>query len=699
MARARTPADVGVSGWAMTTGNERSDVAVLLRTEHAVARVLAASSDEGHAYPQLLAAIGGALGWAFGALWIPTDADGSFLRCAHTWDGDSAPVATFAATSRSVMLAPGQGMPGEVWQTGRPAWIADADTHPRPLPRARAAAKAGLRSAFAFPVRRAGEVLGVMEFFAAAPVAPDDQLLATMSSLGSQIGQFAERCRAERGVHESEARKTAILNAAFDCIITMDGAGNIVEVNAATESTFGYSADEMVGRELAALMIPPGALREDHRRGVRRYMETGASRIVGHPVELTAMRADGSTFPVELAVTRPDLPGPPLFCGYVRDVTERRRAELAVQGLAEEQAALRRVATAVAAEVEPERLFGLVAEEVGRALGARVGNILRFNGDGTALTMGVWSEHAETIPVGTTLVLDGDTIASQVWRTGRPARYDTLDGMTGSLAERLRALGITAAVGAPVSFAGTLWGVVVISSHGVPFPPEAEFRVADFADLAAQAIANAQAREELAASRIRILEASDAERRRLERNLHDGAQQRLVATSLTVRMAARRVTGDPALRAMLDGAGDEIARALEELRELARGLHPAVLSDHGLRAAIEAVADVAPLPVAVDVPLDERLPETVEAAAYFVVCEALTNVAKYARASEARVRVARTDDHAQVEVVDDGVGGADERDGSGLRGLADRVEALGGRLVVSSPAGAGTAVRAELPVP
>ena len=683
----------------MATGNERSDVAVLLRTEHAVARVLAATSDEDDAYPQLLAAIGGALGWDFGALWMPADAEGSLLHCAHTWEGDSIPVAMFAATSRSVMLAPGQGMPGEVWQTRRPAWIADAETHPRPLPRARAAAQAGLRSAFAFPIRRAGKVLGVMEFFAALPLAPDEQLLATMSSLGSQIGQFAERCRAERSVHESEARKTAILNAAFDCIITMDGSGNIVEVNAATESTFGYRAEEMVGRELAEIMIPPGPLREDHRRGLQRYMDTGAGRIVGHPVELTAMRADGSTFPVELAVTRPDLPGPPLFCGYVRDVTERRRAELAVQGLAEEQAALRRVATAVAAEVEPERLFGLVAEEVGRALGARVGNILRFNGDGTALTMGVWSDGADTIPVGTTLVLDGDTIASRVWRTGRPARYDTLDGMTGTLAETLRGLGITAAVGAPVSFGGTLWGVVVISSHGVPFPPEAEFRVADFADLAAQAIANAQAREELAASRMRIVEASDAERRRLERNLHDGAQQRLVATTLTVRMAARRVTADPALRAMLDGAGDELGRALEELRELARGLHPAVLSDHGLRAAIEAVADVAPLPVAVDVPLDQRLPETVEAAAYFVVCEALTNVAKYARASEARVHVGRTDHSAQVEVVDDGVGGADERGGSGLRGLADRVEALGGRLVVSSPVGAGTAVRAELPVP
>jgi PAS domain S-box-containing protein len=682
----------------MPTRNERTDVAVLLRTEHAVARVLASAPDEDDAHPRLLAAIGEALAWDFGALWTPIDPGGSALRCAHTWESAAADVDAFAETSRSVTLASGQGLPGEVWQTGRPAWIADAAEHPRPLPRSRAADAAGLRSAFAFPIRGGGEVIAVMEFFAAARAAPDEKLLATVTSLGSQIGQFVGRCRAEHGVRESEARKTAILNAAFDCIVTMDGGGNIVEVNAATETTFGYSAEDMVGRELAELMIPPGRLREDHRRGLRRYMGTGASRMVGHPVELTAMRADGSTFPVELAVTRPELPGPALFCGYLRDVTERRRAELALQGMAEEQAALRRVATAVAAEMEPERLFGLVAEEVGRALDAGIGNILRYSGDGTALVMGVWSEGAEAIPVGTTLVLDGDTIAPTIWRTHRPARYDSLEGRTGSLVDTLRSTGIKAAVGAPVFVAGDLWGAVIISSDDAPFPPEAEFRVGDFADLAAQAIANAHAREELAASRMRIVEASDAERRRLERNLHDGAQQRLVATSLSVRMAARRVTDDPALRAMLDGAGDELLLALEELRELARGLHPAVLSDHGLYAAVEAVAERAPLPVTVDVPVDERLPETVEAAAYFVVCEALTNVAKYAHASAARVRVERSDGHATVEVVDDGVGGADERGGSGLRGLADRVEALGGRLVVTSPVGEGTAVRARLPV-
>jgi signal transduction histidine kinase len=356
------------------------------------------------------------------------------------------------------------------------------------------------------------------------------------------------------------------------------------------------------------------------------------------------------------------------------------------------------VATAVAAEIEPERLFGLVAEEVGRALNARIANILRFNGDGTGLTMAAWSDGADTLPVGTVIPLDGETIAPRIWRTGRPARYDTLDGVDGELADALRQRGIHAAVGAPVSLAGMLWGAVIISSTGEPFPLGAEQHVANFADLAAQALANAQAREQLAASRARIVAAGDAERRRLERNLHDGAQQRLIATSLNVRLAARRAQ-DPELRALLDGAGDELAHALEELRELARGLHPAILSDHGLRAAVEALAQRAPLPVDVDIDLEERLPKPVEAAAYYVVAEALTNVTKYARASVARVRVHRALGQALVEVADNGIGGADERGGSGLRGLVDRVEALGGRLSIASPAGAGTTVRAELPAP
>jgi signal transduction histidine kinase len=205
--------------------------------------------------------------------------------------------------------------------------------------------------------------------------------------------------------------------------------------------------------------------------------------------------------------------------------------------------------------------------------------------------------------------------------------------------------------------------------------------------------------QELRASRARIVEAGTHERRRLERNLHDGAQQRLVALSLTLRLAQARLRTEPDVAdALLGGAQDELNLALGELRELARGIHPAILSDRGLGAALEALAGRAPIPVELAELPPEPLPEPIEAAAYFLVAEALTNVVKYARASQATVRVARHNGAAVVEVADDGVGGADPRHGSGLRGLADRVSALDGRIEIESPAGAGTRLRAEIPV-
>jgi PAS domain S-box-containing protein len=678
---------------------QRSDVAVLLRTEHAVARVLSSAAGEDDARGQLLQAIGEALGWHVGAYWEPQDGEPTLLRCICAWHAPAAGADAFVRASLDTTFEPDAVLPGRVWRSGEPAWVDDVRDR-RDLPRAGAAARAGLRTAFGVPIRGASAVLGAMEFFTTEPHAPDDDLLATMTSLGSQIGQFVERCRAQEAVRASDARKSAILNAAFDCIITMDADGRIVEVNEATEATFGYTAEQMVGEDLAELMIPPET-REAHRHGLERYVSTGTSRMVGHPVELDAMRADRSTFPIELAVTRPDLPGAPVFCGYLRDVTERKEAERSLQAMADEQAALRRVATAVAAELEPARLFALITEEVGRLLRSGSSYVLRYDDDDqTATVLGAWAGDGEDrMPNGTTFPLAGDTVVPTVWRTRRPARIESFEGMAGELAATLRERGLYGSLGAPVTVAGRVWGVMVLSqTTPAPLAPGTEQRLVNFAELAAQAIANAHAREELAASRARIVEAGDAERRRLERNLHDGAQQRLVATSLSVRIAAGRADDDPALRAMLDRAGDELALALEELRELARGLHPAILSDHGLRAAIETLADRAPVPVEVDVALaGARLPETIEAAAYYVVAEALTNMAKHARASEAHVRVHRDDGRAYVEVADDGVGGADETGGSGLRGLVDRVEALGGQLTVSSPAGAGTRVRAELP--
>jgi signal transduction histidine kinase len=203
--------------------------------------------------------------------------------------------------------------------------------------------------------------------------------------------------------------------------------------------------------------------------------------------------------------------------------------------------------------------------------------------------------------------------------------------------------------------------------------------------------------EELRGSRARIVEAAGKERQRLERNLHDGAQQRLVALSLELSFLEERLTDDPQARAQLEQARSEVSTSLQELRELARGIHPAVVSGHGLRIALEQLVALAPVPVRLNVAVDERLPEAVEVAAYYLVSESLANVGKYARASAASVDVSRANGQVVVEIKDDGIGGADTERGSGLRGLADRVEALGGRLRIWSPGGGGTRVRAEIP--
>ena len=386
----------------MSVNAQHHDAQVLLRTEHAVARVLAEASDEASAFPRLLAAIGQSLGWDVGALWQETEDLTGALHCVETWRGPE----PFERITRSTLLAPDEGLPGRVWASGKPAWIADVSADAN-FPRGPSAARAGLRAAFCFPIRGATGVLGAVEFLAVEQREPDADLLATMTSLGSRIGQSVERWRAEDRLRESDARKSAILNAAFDSIITIDADGCVVEVNQATERMFGYPASEMVGRDLAELIIPP-ALREPHRRGLERYVRTGQARMVGHPVELPAMRADGSEFPVEIAITRPRLAGPPLFTGYLRDVTERRRDEHELRSLVEQQAALRRVATVVASEAEQERVFAAVTEEVGRLLAAATCNMVRFEPDDGAVVVGAWSTGGvRAVPVGTHVELDG----------------------------------------------------------------------------------------------------------------------------------------------------------------------------------------------------------------------------------------------------------------------------------------------------
>ena len=376
-----------------------------------------------------------------------------------------------------------------------------------------------------------------------------------------------------------------------------------------------------------------------------------------------------------------------------------RESEASHRALAEEQAALRRVATLVAAEAPQQDLLDSVATEVGLLLGADVASLVRYDDPRVEVVAGWSRPPAPAVPTGLVVDVDRATATKKALLTGRPARADDAEIAAEGAAPVLRELGIRSAVAAPINVGGSLWGAVTAATIGAePLPAGAETRLGDFAELAAQAIANTQAREELAGSRMRIVEASDAERRRIERNLHDGAQQRLVTLSLSLRLAEKKLAGDPDARPVLAQAAEELALALVELRELARGIHPAVLTDCGLAPALEALVARAPIAVELVAAPAERLPEPVEATAYYIVAEALTNVAKYAGADVATVSVTRADGMLVVEIADDGVGGAEVASGSGLRGLADRVAALSGTLRVSSPVGRGTVVTAAIPV-
>jgi signal transduction histidine kinase len=364
-----------------------------------------------------------------------------------------------------------------------------------------------------------------------------------------------------------------------------------------------------------------------------------------------------------------------------------------------EHAALRRVATLVAHQPSTAEVFAAVTEEAGRVLNAQTTNLIRAESPELGVIVAGWSEGAAHVPVGSTGLIDGRGLVGKILVTGRPSRVEDFDDVGGAVAAEMRSLGLRSGVAGPVVVAGRIWGALVAcSSDTRPPPPGTEERIAEFAQLVSVAIENAETRDELAASRARLVAAADEARRRIERDLHDGAQQRLSATALMLTLLSERLEGDPdGARSLLASAREELDHGLRELRDLARGLHPAVLTERGVVPAVRTLVQRAPLPVRLRAEVPCRLPATVEAGAYFVVCEALTNVGKYALAGSATVELELSAGRLVVTIADDGVGGADATAGSGLRGLADRVEALGGRLQVASPAGAGTVVTAELP--
>ncbi len=502
-------------------------MAIGVRTEQAVARAVAGAAESAEALHRALQAVCESLGWSLAATWEPDTGD--VLRCTDLWMAPDPRLEAFADATRSLTLAPGEGLPGRVFASGEPAWITDATADPQ-LPRRALAAEADLHAAIGVPIVSGRGVCGVLECFGTDAVDADPDLLASMEVVGGLLGQLAERRRAEADVHLSDQRYRATLQAALDPVVTMDHRGRVIEFNPAAERVFGWRSDEAVGREMSELIVPE-ELREPHRAGLARYLATEEPKLLDQRIEVEAMRADGSRIPVELTITRIDVPGPPVFTGHLRDITDRLTNEA-----------------------------------------------------------------------------------------------------------------------------------------------------------------------ELRASRARIVEAADAARRKIERDLHDGAQQQLVGLAVNLRGAkARLAKGDIATTdELLDEAVEDLGEAISQLRELARGIHPAVLTEGGLQPALRGLVRRSPVPAEVVAVPDARLDPAIESAVYFLVSEGLTNAVRHAGATQIHIEVTHDGELLAAEVRDDGAGGADLA-GGGLRGLADRLAALDGRLTVVSPAGDGTILRAEVP--
>jgi GAF domain-containing protein len=386
------------------------------------------------------------------------------------------------------------------------------------------------------------------------------------------------------------------------------------------------------------------------------------------------------------------------FTDLVATAIANAEARAEVERLAEEQAALRRVATLVAEGAPPTTVFDAVAAEMEGLLGADRVSLSRYEPGAEITVLAHRGSRAELVPSGSRLSHEGDNVQEMVRRTERPARMENFEEAHGRIAEVQRTMGVRVVVAAPVVVDGRVWGVIGASWVGEESPPpDTEERMTKFAGLLETAIANADSRDQLTASRARLLTEADEARRRVVRDLHDGGQQRLVHAILTLKNAQQALReNDGSAESLIGEALEQAKQGNAELRELAHGILPPALTHGGLRAGVDAVVERLDLPVQADVPT-ERFAEELEASAYFIVAEALTNVVKHSHARHADVKAFVDDGMLHVVVRDDGLGGADP-EGHGLLGMADRVTALGGRLDIESPADGGTLLAATLPV-
>jgi len=620
-----------------------------------------------------------------------------------------------------------------VRRTGKPARFDTDDPAAEGMPDPVRAE--GVRSALASPVVVDGELWGAITVGSlqhALPAATERRLadftdlVATAvanAHAGQQVRALADEQAALRRVavlvaqHPSPSEVFTAVTQAVGQLLEADLAVLHVFPGDGTATTIAsWSGDgpmlpigtrfPLVGDSLAARIFESGAPARLHSddeaweraatdlaRGLRLRSAVGAPILVEGQLWGALMAATRGVEPwAENAETRLAA-----FTELVATAIASAEARDALAQLAEEQAALRRVATLVARGASPQDLFEAVAEEAGRLFPIGSATMGRYEPDGSVTTVASWSSAEVAFPTGGRWPTEGTNVAWMVLQTGQAARLDDFSAATDPIGVTARESGIKSAVGSPIVVEGHLWGVMTATSTEGPMPPGTEGRLASFTELVATAIANAESSAELAASRARIVAAADDERRRVVRDLHDGAQQRLVHTVITLKLAQRALAqGAEDGPLLVQEATAHAEQAIAEVRELAHGILPAVLTLGGLRAGINALSSRTPVPVEIDVPVD-RLPAPVEVTAYFLVAEALTNVAKHSSAAHVEVVARIEDGELHVEVRDDGVGGASP-DGSGLVGLADRLALLDGRLEVESPPGGGTRLAASIPL-
>jgi signal transduction histidine kinase len=623
----------------------------------------------------------------------------------------------------------------QVCRTGLPA---RADyTQPTQGPLAAAARAAGGRSAVGVPVVVDGALWGVVTVGTRGtePLPADlegrlakfTELLATAiakSQAHEQLAQLADEQAAlrrvatlvaegatPRRVFDGVRREVArMFNAPLSGLLRYEADGTVTQLAASDdypgpiEANWPVEGDSSAVAQVRRTGLPA---RADYTRPTQGSIaaaarDAGVRSAVGVPVVV-----DGALWGVMAVGTRDVEPLPADLESRLAKFTELQATAIAnsqaheeLTRLAEEQAALRRVATLVAEGATPPDVFEAVRREVARMFRAPLSVLMRYDDASTAATL-LATDDGYLGPIGTSWSVEGDESAiARACRTGRPARSDYSLPLEGPMPDAARSVGARSAVAVPVVVDGTVWGVMAVGSREPePLPPDFEGRLAKFTELLATAIANAEGRAELDASRARIVVTADATRRRIERDLHDGAQQRLVSLALEVRAAQANVP--EALsehRQDLSHIAEGLAAALDGLREIALGLHPATLAEGGLAPALKTLAHQSPIPVELEVRHEGRLAESVEVAAYYVVSEALTNAAKHSRASKVKVEVKVHERNLCVTVDDDGVGGADSGRGSGLIGLKDRAEALGGTLTLESRRELGTSLLLELPL-